>query len=460
MEYRGATGPVQLEPAIRPNRDTRLSPPSSPYSTMATTAPAIQTLSPTAVRLVGLEPQHQATLQQFASWNGEGECPVTNQEVGDLIAHCSSHNLLDIYNKNSTTALQLGALQGKYNKLRNEYREVQTDVTDLTARVTQQKADIERLQRALDTAQRLLPTDGTVPNLGKAQDIGAPDPFSGNRGEYQTFKAQLSSKLAGDAHKFRSEQHRLQYMANLLRGNAYKMVLPYIQRDRIDLATTDELWEVLDGAYEDPDRKGTAKRELENLKQANREFSVYFADFQRLMAELRWDDDARKTALYRGLSEEMKDLLLSYSPPEEWNQYTHLLQELDSKIRARSAEKKRKGPTSITRPNPAPAPQPNPAPVIPVSQRTTANPEWHGPAPMDLSAGHREAERQRQYAERRAAGLCTSCGLPGHFRAECPRRKRASGGTPVRASEAQTRLLITDGTPEDQDGDAPLPAEN
>ena len=86
-------------------------------------------------------------------------------------------------------------------------------------------------------------------------------------------------------------------MANLLRGNAYKMVLPYIQRDRIDLASTDELWEVLDGAYDDPDRKGTAKRELENLKQANREFSVYFADFQRLMAELRWDDDARKTAL-------------------------------------------------------------------------------------------------------------------------------------------------------------------
>ena len=88
---------------------------------MATTAPAIPTLSPTAVRLVGLEPQHQATLHQFSSWNGEGECTVTNQEVGDLIAHCSSHNLLDIYNKNSTTALQLGALQGKYNKLRNEY---------------------------------------------------------------------------------------------------------------------------------------------------------------------------------------------------------------------------------------------------------------------------------------------------------------------------------------------------
>jgi len=98
------------------------------------------------------------------------------------------------------------------------------------------------------------------PRTQKTQDIAAPDPFSGDRRECQTFKTQLTSKLAGDTYKIRSEQHRMQYMANLLQGNVTKMVLPYIQRNQIDLASTDGLWGILDGAYDDPNKKRTTER--------------------------------------------------------------------------------------------------------------------------------------------------------------------------------------------------------
>ena len=98
----------------------------------------------------------------------------------------------------------------------------------------------------------------------------------------------------------------------------------------------------------------------------------------------------REAALYQGLSDELKDLLLAYSPPEEWTPYTRLLRELDSKLRARAAEKESKvanpvpRPTAPTVPN---VPQPTSAPATPASQRTTANgPTQSGPVSMDLPA--------------------------------------------------------------------------
>ena len=65
------------------------------------------------------------------------------------------------------------------------------------------------------------------------------------------------------------------------------MIYPYIINDEIDFNTIKELWDMLDCAYDDPDYQGTAERELAMLKQGTREFSVYFANFQRIMAELK-----------------------------------------------------------------------------------------------------------------------------------------------------------------------------
>ena len=90
------------------------------------------------------------------------------------------------------------------------------------------------------------------------------------------------------------------------------MISPHIVNDQIDFNTIKELWDVLDCAYDDPDRQGTAKREPAMPKQGTREFSAYFADFQRIMAELKWDPSAKKAALRQGMAGNFKDLLLSY----------------------------------------------------------------------------------------------------------------------------------------------------
>ena len=397
---------------------------------MTSPAPA-QTagLPPTTVRLVALEARHMTTIGNMAGPNREGVPYVPSpDEIAELCRQIYSDNLLDLFNTNASAALRLQVAHNDYKRLETEAAE---EVASLNDKLSKRRKEVTRLTKSLDLAHAAAPPAGdssASKGASKHQDMETPKKFSGDKSKYRIFKSQLQNKLVGDKHKFTDEQHKMLFVTSLLDENAYKMVLPFIDKGVVDLACVDELWDVLDGAYEDPDKAGTAERELENLKQGNREFSVYFADFQRLMAELRWDTPAKRAALYRGMSDDLKDYLMNYEVPSEWPAFTQLLQRLDSRMRQRMAEKK-----SVPKPS-SHAPARNPparSPVVPVSERTTSNLNYHGPAPMDLSAAGRDAEKQRVYLERRAAGLCTACGNAGHFRQDCPRRRN-----PVRANEA------------------------
>jgi hypothetical protein len=48
-------------------------------------------------------------------------------------------------------------------------------------------------------------------------------------------------------------------------------------------------------AYGVPDRANTAERALSKLRQGNRDFVSYYAEFQRLIADLQWNDAALRT---------------------------------------------------------------------------------------------------------------------------------------------------------------------
>ena len=95
----------------------------------------------------------------------------------------------------------------------------------------------------------------------------------------------------------------------LLQGNACAQIQPYILETTIDFTNVTALLNVLKAAVSDPARTGTAERKLETIKQANCDFSTYYAEFSRYVANTQWNDAAKKTALSRGLSYEIKDAL-------------------------------------------------------------------------------------------------------------------------------------------------------
>jgi hypothetical protein len=287
--------------------------------------------------------------------------------------------------------------------LRHELQELRADNDAYQARIASLEKELRRDRDATPPAHQ--------------QKIPDPPLFDGTRSKLRPFLAQLRLKVAGDLHRFPDAQHQLRYAAGRLEGIALDQVLPLIKDDNsIALPGLNALCRVLEDAFGDPDRRATAERQLERLRQANREFSLYFADFQRLIADVDWNDGAKRHSLERGLSTELKDALVTLDLPESFPEFAALLQRLDNRIRARSAERhgsRTPGYRPVASGGPGVRTQPaqgNPDPP-PITVQ-------HDHVPMDTSSLRRRLAPEER-ARRIAEGRCLYCGGQGHMAREC-----------------------------------------
>ena len=250
---------------------------------------------------------------------------------------------------------QNNVLQGQVRTLENERTPMMAEGTRLTEQVATSKETIQELQSDKNAYQEhinalqddlrherenLVALRNAVANAQPAPppaSFPVPDPerYDGNREKLPLFKSHLLMKLQGDDARFPTEQHKLRYKVGLLQGNAFAQIQPYILETTIDFTNVTALLNVLEAAFGDPDRTGTAERKLETLKQANRDFSTYYAEFSPHVANTQWNDAAKKTALSRGLSNEIKDALaLADQVPEAYGEFASYLQLLDNRIHA------------------------------------------------------------------------------------------------------------------------------
>jgi hypothetical protein len=107
-----------------------------------------------------------------------------------------------------------------------------------------------------------------------------------------------------------------------------------IQNDHMNLENFEAFVTLLDEAYGDPDHVNTAERTLAKLRQGNQDIITYYMEFQRLIADLDWNDAAKRAALHRGLSKELKDILSTQDLPEDWANYVTLVKKRDMQYHA------------------------------------------------------------------------------------------------------------------------------
>jgi hypothetical protein len=92
---------------------------------------------------------------------------------------------------------------------------------------------------------------------------------------------------------------------------------------------------ILEAAFSDPDEVRIASWELDHLIQGNHEFSIYYAEFQYLMAILDYDSKAKKAALKQGLSKELQaSLVYQTNEPKDFNKFVELYIKLNYQIQA------------------------------------------------------------------------------------------------------------------------------
>lgn len=203
----------------------------------------------------------------------------------------------------------------------------------------------------------------------------------------------------------------------------------------------------LELAFGDPDRKGTAQRQVQTLRQKNREFSAYFAEFNRYVQDTGYNDEAKKAALMVGLSQELKGLLVHSDTQDMGLQkLASHCQKLDNRYRANLAA----SPQSVRPQGPAYS-------IPPVNRFFSSSPAPSSPPvypslspsePMDLSVVQTRLrgpltpeEKQRQRENR----LCLYCGQPNHIAAVCPSKPKTALHTFSVGSSPSTLTLETPG---------------
>ena len=137
---------------------------------------------------------------------------------------------------------------------------------------------------------------------------------NGGRIKLCPFLTQLWLKLSSNTDWFSTENEKLGYAVSRLKGAAANQVLPYVTRDGVNtqlLSSVEALTTLLTQAFGDPNPKVTAQREMHNLKQANRDFGTYLAEFLCLAPNTEYDNNTKLAALREGLSHELCTLLLT-----------------------------------------------------------------------------------------------------------------------------------------------------
>ena len=298
---------------------------------------------------------------------------------------------------------------------------------DVMTRDTQQSGEEAcslrtQLANALTLAARAAPAAPQVPGNRGQKFPNSPDFSGSDRTQLRGWIAQLQMVIRHKPASFPDEQSKMRYAFNRLRGIALGQILPHVREDgTIGLEDLTAFIQLLEAAFGDPDRVATAEQEMRDIKQKNRMFSQYYAEFQVIAADLDWNPSALRNALRMGLSEEMKDSFTYSDMPEELPAFVTVCQKRDNQIRQRRAEKAAQikgGGVGFASPRPPPAPKaPETAPAGTVAGYT-------GPAPMDLSAGRRRISAEER-AKRFADGRCLYCGGFNHRAAECAARKKA-----------------------------------
>lgn len=243
-----------------------------------------------------------------------------------------------------------------------------------------------------------------------------PDKFDGSSQDLRRFTAQVSAKMTANADRFPTTTSRLIYVAGRLSGKAYDLILPRAPYGIPQFTDYPELLRFLEAAYGDPDRIQNARNRLYTLRQGNKEFSSYFAEFERLALEGEMPEASLQPLLFQNISRELQDMLL-HSPAPTWDfrPYARHLQTLDNRYRQHQQQVNRHKWLQRNRATPLTPPPPEPKnPSLKLPAAETGD-------PMDLS---HQRSRPRSPNGRKERGECFRCGQKGHLVAQCPEPDR------------------------------------
>jgi Retrotransposon gag protein/Zinc knuckle len=382
--------------------------------------PQTTTLSPEG-DLSGTYVNHTLLAREFVKW--EAQCQDPNNEKEPLIEKAATifTEILKSYRTPRIITPE------------DAHDAVVKAEKPLKARLAGMEEDLAETRADLSRALKLA---GGVSGGGSGQP--KPEPFTGEREKLRSFLAQLRLQCALIA----DVQDKLRRAVSLLRGDALNQILPYIKNDKIEFSDLTNLIQVLEEVFDNLNQRRDAEAHLTRISQGDKDFSSYFAKFQRYAAEVDWNESAKLSALKSRLSSRLKQNLITVvDEPAGFKEWVELCQRLDNRRRAFLADKANQRAPATTQPQGKPAKSTTSAAATaavkaPAPAQSTAT--GTHPGPMNLSANKQQL-RNTERARRRRMGLCMYCGEAGHFARECPSRANIrAAAAALEAAQAST----------------------
>ncbi len=384
--------------------------------------------------------QYFQAAYQFIEQSSTSSDEVTNELIREKIRTAESNENLEAVRAENLKLrnyldFQKESFQEKERELRQEViqAEIAKEKALLLAQPTVHAPNATPYQNPLveptpDSTTRASPPAPATPSESTRQSEKLPDPelFSGDRKDFRRFASQIHEKLFINRDRFPTPTARMSYVTSRLSGLPYAQILPYIRDGVCQLPDYQQVLQILDNAYGDPNRVNNARAELFRYRQTNKEFAAFFAEFQRLGLEAEMTEESLSTLLEQAVSSEIKQMLVHSPPPtRDYLKLATHLQDLENRRRYYNQS----------------APQPVKTYVTATTTKTPTTRKEQALAndPMDLSLQYRP---RRDSQSDKATGNCFRCHKPGHRIRDCPlpdTRPPRSPGSPRRLVEIQSR---------------------
>jgi hypothetical protein len=135
------------------------------------------------------------------------------------------------------------------------------------------------------------------------------------------------------------------YVTSRLTGLAYAQVAPRIRFGKHQFSDFEDILNLMEEAFGDPDRVQNAQNALYRLRQKNQDFSTFHAEFERLALEGEMIEASLGTLLMQNISFELHEMLLhTPAPSKEYRPLVRYLQELDNRYRQHQFRKRQPAP--------------------------------------------------------------------------------------------------------------------
>ena len=261
--------------------------------------------------------------------------------------------------------------------------------------------------------------------------LSRPERFSGESGDVRPFLTQCELHFELQAAAFPTDRAKVAFIISHLTGRAEAWATAEWSRRSAACATLAGFTRALEQVFQHTSPGREAARTLLRLRQGRRRVSDYAIDFRTLAAESEWNPAALSDAFFQGLSERIKDQLVSSELPEDLDSLIAFAIRIDKRLTERDQERGRQRTRSSPPREWRSGPDDRPSQLRPpAALLIPGNP----PAEEPMQLGRTRLPSHERLLRRRE-GRCFYCGQLGHLVSSC-HVKGAQG-------QSQTRTMVS-----------------